>query len=175
MAHSITASSQLNNHSGPELARLHMKQVGKSAGAWSAKYNNKEQWLQVHFENAVKIIRFATQGRKKTNDFVKSYWLSYGQDGEYFRPYAYKDKLVVSKLKGCCFILRVQILMNSFSMYFVKIFKGNKDGSSVAVNNLPKPIYTRYLRLHPKFWSGRISLRAEFYGCKSGSSRMRYD
>lgn len=96
-APSITASSQLSKHDGPELARLNIKKVGKLAGAWTAKYNNSEQWLQVYFEQAVKVIRAVTQGREETNHFVKSYWLSYSQDGEYFTPYTHNDKIVVSK------------------------------------------------------------------------------
>lgn len=94
-APSITASSQLSGNDGPELARLNLKKVGKLAGAWTAKYANMEQWLQVHFGHAVKIIRIATQGREETNQYVKSYWLSYSQDGEFFMPYTYKDKITV--------------------------------------------------------------------------------
>lgn len=70
----------------------------------------------------------------------------------------------------------IKITINIFFFYYVfslfKIFKGNSDGFSEVTNNFPKPLYTRYVRVHPESWSGRISMRIEFYGCRSGLYRF---
>ncbi|XP_031566626.1 uncharacterized protein LOC116301675 [Actinia tenebrosa] len=139
---SITASSQLSKNNGPELARLNLKQTGDKAGGWSAKYNDPEQWLQVDFEEPVKITKITTQGREKGNQYMTSYWLSYSEDGEYFEAYRVKEKIV--------------------------IFKGNHDGTSENPQELKNQVYARYVRIHPKAWKGHISLRVEFYGCRTG-------
>ena len=50
-----------------------------------------------------------------------------------------------------------------------KEFEGNRDRFLVVRHLLKNPInVTRHIRLYPVDWFRWISLRADFYGCKSG-------
>ena len=51
---------------------------------------------------------------------------------------------------------------------FLKIFRGNKDRNTVVRHRLSPAIRARFIRIHPVGWRGHISLRAEFYGHKTG-------
>ena len=54
-------------------------------------------------------------------------------------------------------------------LFSKKEFKGNTDQFLVVWHLLKNPInVTRYIRIYPVAWNGRIGLRADFYGCKSG-------
>jgi len=45
--HQITATSKWDRYHAAYLARLHNKARGRNKGGWSAKYNNRNQWIQV--------------------------------------------------------------------------------------------------------------------------------
>lgn len=45
--HQITATSVWDRYHAAHLARLHNKRRGRSKGGWSARYNNRNQWIQV--------------------------------------------------------------------------------------------------------------------------------
>ena len=94
----ISASSEWNHGHRAANARLHFQAGGGRTGAWSAKYNNGRQFLQVNLGRWVKITRINTQGRQDANQWVKKYTLSYSYDGVYFRPYNLNNKLAVSIL-----------------------------------------------------------------------------
>ena len=91
----ITASSQWDRKHAPWLARLKRPRRGRNAGAWSAKINNRQQWLQVDFRGAKKIVAVATQGRHDYNQWVTLYYLSFSVDGIYFARYVKNGKLKV--------------------------------------------------------------------------------
>jgi len=56
-----------------------------------------------------------------------------------------------------------------FVLFSNKEFEGNTDQFLVVRHLLKNPInVTRYIRIYPVAWNKRISLRADFYGCKSG-------
>ncbi|XP_078344114.1 lactadherin-like [Oculina patagonica] len=48
------------------------------------------------------------------------------------------------------------------------IFSGNFDRYTVVRHDLDEAVITRYIRIHPETWHGHISMRAEFYGCRTG-------
>ncbi|XP_020615959.1 venom prothrombin activator omicarin-C non-catalytic subunit-like [Orbicella faveolata] len=55
-----------------------------------------------------------------------------------------------------------------FVLFSNKEFEGNTDQFLVVRHLLKNPInVTRYIRIYPVAWNKRISLRADFYGCKS--------
>ena len=83
----VTASSQWDNYHAPYLARLHWKRRGRYMGAWSAKHNNRYQWLQLDFGRAAKIIRLATQGRQDADQWVTQYYVMHSLDGIRFVEY----------------------------------------------------------------------------------------
>ena len=95
----ITASSEWNAHHAAHQGRLNFQEVvergvARKSGSWSARKNDKNQWLQVDLlrEEAV-VTSVATQGRNKHprwgahNQWVKSYKLQYSNNGVDFEYY----------------------------------------------------------------------------------------
>ena len=81
----ITASSEWQSDYGASNARLNFKNY---SGSWSSRQNNVNQWLQVDFEYAATITDILTQGRDTAyNQWVKSYMVSYSNDGVKFETY----------------------------------------------------------------------------------------
>ena len=97
----ITASSNFDVNHASRLARLHGKRRGSVRGAWSARYNNRYQWLQVDFGRAAKIVRIATQGRQDYDQWVTQYLVMYGLDGLRFVHYKERNNF---KVRNCKFL-----------------------------------------------------------------------
>ena len=93
----ITASSFHDANHAPFLARLHGRRRGRYMGAWSAKYNNAYQYLQVDFGGASKIVRIALQGRQDANQWVKSFYCSYSMDTVHFVEYMERNSRKVGR------------------------------------------------------------------------------
>lgn len=119
--------------------RLHMPKQYSYPGAWIAKTSNVYQWIEVSFYRPVQITALATQGRANYNQWVKSYTLTFSEDGKKYSPYSVGGQQ--------------------------KVFAGNRDKNSVVKHNISPSIEARFLRLHPKTWQGHISMRMELYGC----------
>lgn len=49
-----------------------------------------------------------------------------------------------------------------------QMFRGNNDQNSIKIQALSPPVYGRFIRIHPWSWYKHISMRVEFYGCKTG-------
>ncbi|XP_029202215.2 uncharacterized protein LOC114966489 [Acropora millepora] len=140
----ITASSSANPNSfAPYLGRLHRLVSSGKYGSWAAGTNNVNQWFQVDFGTWTKVRAIATQGRQDSNEWVKSYSVTFSYDNVFYRT--------VNDENG-----------------FKKIFQANSDRFTVVKNVLHSPIITRFIRIRPETWNGRISMRTEFYGCKKG-------
>ena len=90
----ITASPEYNNSTRSFYGRLDIKAKGGTAGAWSAKYDNYNQWLQVNLGEKTEVTGIKTQGQEHdTCQWVKSYTISNSNDGIAFT--AYKQNLRV--------------------------------------------------------------------------------
>ena len=86
----ISASSQWDHNQAAHNGRLHFKQSGYKAGAWVARINDENQWLQIALINPnVKITKVATQGRNGPTvySWVTNYNLTYSNDGVKFHIY----------------------------------------------------------------------------------------
>ena len=84
----ITTSSVLDESHGPSRSRLNTKPEGEQMGAWAAKDNDENQWLQVDLGKTVEVTRVGTQGSGDSAEHrVTSYTLSVSQDGEDFQLY----------------------------------------------------------------------------------------
>ena len=83
----ISATSSLNQYSGPERARLNTVKSGSFIGAWIPKIQDEGQWIQVDLGKITKITRIATQGRQDSSHWVKSYSITYSVEGGPFLPY----------------------------------------------------------------------------------------
>ena len=81
------ASSNYNQFHIAWLGRLHRPKRGRYVGAWCARHNNHNQWLQVDLGRTMKISGIATQGRQDADQWVTSYWVLYGFDGVHFVRY----------------------------------------------------------------------------------------
>lgn len=94
----LTSSSKWDANHGPHRARLNHRNVG-GTGAWSSRYNNANQWLQIRLKEVTTITVIATQGRYDANQWVRSFELGSSFDGRRFRRYTIKGKTKVSRTK----------------------------------------------------------------------------
>ena len=85
----ITASSQFDTRTDPTSARLNLKDSSLKEGAWSARKNDVNQWIQVDFEKQTTVTNILTQGRNNNiyYQWVKSYTVYYSNNGIDFTPY----------------------------------------------------------------------------------------
>ena len=83
----ISASSQWDANHAANQARLFYQAAGSKRGAWSARTNDANQWLQVQLHTIYKITFVATQGRNGVDQWVSKYMLHYSKDGEHFQYY----------------------------------------------------------------------------------------
>jgi len=83
----ITASSEYSSTNAATQARLNFKAGGGKHGAWSARSNDGNQWIQVAFDSLTTLTGIATQGRNGVNQWVTKYQLQYSGDGVNFHYY----------------------------------------------------------------------------------------
>ena len=103
----IKASSQWDNNHAAYLGRLKRLRRGKLMGAWSARHNNYNQWIQVDLGKSMKVTGVATQGREETSQWVTAFYVLYSSDGVKFAKVKdWWDVIKVSIVKGICFFLR---------------------------------------------------------------------
>lgn len=84
----ISASSQLNVDHAATQGRLYFEATSTKAGAWSARTNGVNQWLQIDLGmQQTKVTGVATQGRNGVDEWVTKYKLQYSDDGQNFQSY----------------------------------------------------------------------------------------
>lgn len=92
--YALTSSSMWDPRHGPYRARLnHLNRGG--TGAWSSRYNNVFQWLQINLGQVTRVVAVATEGRYDANQWVKKYEISYGLYGNKFKFYTINRKVQV--------------------------------------------------------------------------------
>lgn len=92
----ISASSQYWSNHAARQGRLNYKETRFNSGAWAARANNLNQWLQIDLGQVTKVTRVATQGRNYSPSwpfgphlqFVTRYKLQYSNDGGNFQYYS---------------------------------------------------------------------------------------
>lgn len=57
------------------------------------------------------------------------------------------------------------IVSNVYISVHLQIFEGNNEHDEEKLNMFDSPLFTRYIRIHPKGWVNDIALRVEFLGC----------
>ena len=72
-------------------------------GSWSSKSNNLNQWIQAEFATPFKISAIQTQGRHGHNQWVKSFKVSFGNDGVTWSDVNDKDGAEMVKIKNKLF------------------------------------------------------------------------
>ena len=101
----MRASSEWDRYHAAYLARLNLKPRGRFKGGWSAKKNNRKQWIQVNFKRPVRFSKVAMQGREDANQFVTSFAVAYSPDGYRWTPFKANSRLKVllfCYLNRCC-------------------------------------------------------------------------
>ena len=96
----ISASSEWDAKHGPANSRLNFKAQGRREGAWTAKYNDNNQWLQVDLGVQATITEILTQSN--ANQWVKTYTVSYSNDGHNFFAYRVDGVVKVRILSPFC-------------------------------------------------------------------------
>ena len=168
----ISASSERRRHFGPANARLNFSGTGGRAGGWVAGANDKNQWLQVDFGNETRVTGIDTQGRSsnqcpKCDQWVKNYTVSYSQDNVTFHQYKQDGRVKVFQTELWLPRTRSRVIC-LFLLSFLKEFQANSDRDSIVHNVLSPPVVARYIRIKPTNWSGSITMRVEFRGCRAG-------
>ena len=85
-----------NHYYGPWSARLQARNYGSTRGGWIAKYRNAHQFLQIDLGISSRVKRIATQGRYDANQWVKSYTVSYSNNGVRFFPVKHGRRVKVN-------------------------------------------------------------------------------
>jgi len=83
-------------------ARLYSTMYGQGT-TWASGAVDTNQWLQIDVGMMRFVTAIATQGRHANPQWVKSYWFSYGNDGQTFTEY--KDQNQLRKVSILCIIL----------------------------------------------------------------------
>ena len=83
----IRASSEWDINVPVQQARLHF--VKTVYGAWSAKFDDIHQWLQVDLLNTTRVSGIATQRRngRSSSQWVTKYKLKHSEGGQAFKFY----------------------------------------------------------------------------------------
>ncbi|MCJ8739594.1 hypothetical protein PDJAM_G00049090 [Pangasius djambal] len=128
------------NSWSPDLARLNQ---GGSANAWRPKSNNPYEWLQVDFKDVKRVTGIVTQGAKSlfTSMMVTEFLISVSDDGHSWA------------------------MVTEPGTQREKTFEGNSEHDEQKLNVFEPPLFTRFIRIHPKGWVNDIALRVEFLGC----------
>jgi len=131
----LTASSYWENNAefSPARGRLHL-----AGNSWSAGVVDTNQWFSVNLGAKAVVTAIATQGRENSDQWVKSYTISFSEDGNSFVPYEEEAQSVE--------------------------FGANSDRSTVVVNTVKNAFMAQFVRIQPKTWAGHISMRTEVYG-----------
>ena len=104
----FSASSQWDKYHRANRARLNSVATKRYRGGWSARKNNRRQWLQVKLRRRARIIGLATQGRQDLNQWIRSYSFSYSLTGRSFRPY--KENGRVKVIVSLCALVNESLL-----------------------------------------------------------------
>ena len=83
----ITASSEYNVNLGAARGRLNLQASGAKAGGWAAGALRLDEWLQVDLRGQAEISEVQTQGRDCCDQFVRTFTISYSDDGTTFTDY----------------------------------------------------------------------------------------
>ena len=146
-AFALSASSERDERAAARGARLHQRDA-----AWSPRDDAVSgSWLEIDLGEARRVSGIATQGCSGGSAgpaaaaggapcWTTSYAVSHSADGVAWA--AYEENAALGE----------------------RTFSANVDARSVAIRAFRAPFTSRYVRVHPKSWRGRATLRVELYG-----------
>ena len=85
----ITASLEWSPSHGPSNARLNRPEIPPTKGAWSAKTNDLNQWIQADLGGLKKVSGVVTQGRHSEtySQWVSRFEVQYSENGQNWAGY----------------------------------------------------------------------------------------
>ena len=89
---------------------------GGKTGAWSAKTNDKSQWIQVDFGEVKRVTQIASQGRSDYAQWVTKYKVFYSIFGKAFISGGHVSYAILLQYSAC-FSLRVLTNSNDSGGY----------------------------------------------------------
>ncbi|XP_030841953.1 uncharacterized protein LOC115924199 [Strongylocentrotus purpuratus] len=113
---------------------------GVKSGAWSARTNNQDQFIQADLRQLHEVSGVMTQGRNMHLQWVNSFRVQYSIDG-----------------------LTWTAVQNAI-MAGSKVFTGNTDSNTIVTNDFSPNVVTRFIRIEPLTWTNHISMRFEIIG-----------
>ncbi|KAL7849828.1 hypothetical protein SRHO_G00191770 [Serrasalmus rhombeus] len=143
----LQASSYKRRGLGPHRGRLNIQSGIEDGdiydGGWCARYEDKDQWLQVDALMATRFTGVITQGRNSiwSWNLVETFKVQFSNDSISWKP-----------------------CMNGTQE---AVFEGNQDTETPVLAVFPESTVARYIRINPQTWfkNGTICLRAEVLGC----------
>ncbi|XP_072030012.1 uncharacterized protein [Amphiura filiformis] len=140
----ISASSRYESRHAAVNARLDRPARDGSFGAWCAKVNDANQWIQVDLDVSRLVAGVILQGRADYDQWLPKYKVQYAE-GDATLQY-------VTDASG-----------NEL------IFDGNTDRNTHVTSMFPSPVEAKSIRIQPTAWSGHICTRFELLGCQGDS------
>nr|XP_034840347.1 hemocytin-like [Maniola hyperantus] len=140
----FSASSYASSLFEPQNAVLNGR-PDTNAGAWSPAKDDKKPYIQVEFPRKEPIYGVQMQGSPLFDEYVESYEMMYGDDGNVFSPVKGPDGQS-------------------------KIFRGPVDNTHVMKQMIEPPIEAKFVRIMPLSWHSEISVRFEIIGCEEVST-----
>ena len=113
----VTASSTWNRYHAPWRARLHQRVTGRYRGGWSARKNNRRQYIQFDLRRPYRVVKVVTQGRYDAKQWVTSFIISYSQDKYRWIRYKQYGRVKVSRVffMYVCLAQRILKQLSKFS------------------------------------------------------------
>ncbi|ELT93510.1 hypothetical protein CAPTEDRAFT_77234, partial [Capitella teleta] len=138
----MTASSEWSEFHGPQRARMDAVKEGLFNGGWVAQTWSSNQWIQVEFDEPMLVQKVKTKGRDDYTQWVESYLLLFGLDGQQWETY-----------------------QEPFGTDKVLVFTGNTDNITPVEHSLLAPVKAKFVRFQVQTWSANgIGFRLELFG-----------
>ena len=116
----------------------------ESGHVWTAQTADDKQYLQVDLGAILKVTAIFSQGAPESQEWVSSFTMSYADTGrDDWHEYLNHD--------GNAAV----------------VFKANADQYTIIESVLRQPITARFIRINPKTWQNKISMRIDVLGCKT--------
>lgn len=119
----------------------------ESGKVWTAQYADVNQYLQIDLGTVMKVSGVFTQGHPTSDQRVTSYSLQFS-DKNRDDWFTYLDHNGINEV----------------------VFDGNHDSYSISEGILRQPVTARYVRVLPRTWNKKISMRVDVIGCKAGET-----
>ena len=141
----LSASTVWDENHDQTRSRLNTVEEGILRGAWVARNQDTNQWIQVDLQSAKTVTKVETQGRNVNEQWVTSYQLATSLTGD-----EADFEYVTSSADGA-----------------VVTFNANSDRDTIVSNSF-SPRVARFVRLYPQAWNTYIALRWEVFRCGCG-------